>query len=304
MAKTEISTQPLRAAAVVAGITAAAAVVAAAARGPLSRSAPVDASSASAPVTALSFLLLGAGVVALTALGILVFRQRRRKNDPEDHASEPPEIPWIWKVVATLAPFALGAALILAAVTGAKKLPVARNLSGGFGGGLGGGLGLASGRAAPATGGRTGYVLPAWLPWTILAIVLVAILAGVAALVLRRGRAPAGAPEPAAAGEAVQAAIAALEAGADPRGAVIAAYAAMQRTLAAHGLVRSPSEAPREFLRRVLVANRAAEEDAGTLTGLFEEARFSTHPISERTRERALSALRSLELRPQIGGAR
>jgi hypothetical protein len=300
MAKTEISTQPLRAAAVVAGITAAAAVVAAAARGPLSRSAPVDASSASAPVTALSFLLLGAGVVALTALGILVFRQRRRKNDPEDHASEPPEIPWIWKVVATLAPFALGAALILAAVTGAKKLPVGRNLSGGFGGGFG----LASGRAAPATGGRTGYVLPAWLPWTILAIVLVAILAGVAALVLRRGRAPAGAPEPAAAGEAVQAAIAALEAGADPRGAVIAAYAAMQRTLAAHGLVRSPSEAPREFLRRVLVANRAAEEDAGTLTGLFEEARFSTHPISERTRERALSALRSLELRPQIGGAR
>jgi hypothetical protein len=300
MAKTEISTQPLRAAAVVAGITAAAAVVAAAARGPLSRSAPVDASSASAPVTALSFLLLGAGVVALTALGILVFRQRRRKNDPEDHASEPPEIPWIWKVVATLAPFALGAALILAAVTGAKKLPVGRNLSGGFGGGFG----LASGRAAPATGARTGYVLPAWLPWTILAIVLVAILAGVAALVLRRGRAPAGAPEPAAAGEAVQAAIAALEAGADPRGAVIAAYAAMQRTLAAHGLVRSPSEAPREFLRRVLVANRAAEEDAGTLTGLFEEARFSTHPISERTRERALSALRSLELRPQIGGAR
>ncbi len=300
MAKTESSTQPLRAAVVVAGITAAAAIVAAAARGPLSRSSPVDAASASAPVTALSFLLLGAGIVALTALGILVFRQRRRKDDPEDHASEPPEISWIWKVVAILAPLALGAALILAAVTGAKKLPVARNLGGGFGGGLG----LASGRAAPATGGRGGYVLPAWLPWTILAIVLVAILAGVAVLVLRRGRAPADAPEPAAAGEAVRAAIAALQADADPRGAVIAAYAAMQRTLATHGLVRSPSEAPREFLRRVLVADRAAEEDAGTLTGLFEEARFSTHPISERTRERALSALRSLELRPQIGGAR
>lgn len=299
MAKTESSTQPLRAAAVVAGITAAAAVVAAAARGPLSRSTPIDASSASAPVTALSSLLLGAGIVALTALAILIFRQRRRKDDPEDQ-SEPPEIHWIWKIVAILTPFALGAALILAAITGAKKLPVARNLSGG----LGGGLGVTSGRAAPPTGGRTGYVLPAWLPWTILAIVLVAILAGVAALVLRRGRAPTGAPEPAAAGEAVQAAIAALEAGADPRGAVIAAYAAMQRTLAAHGLVHLPSEAPREFLRRVLVANRAAEEDAGTLTGLFEEARFSTHPISERTRDRALSALRSLELRPEMAGAK
>ncbi len=299
MAKTESSTQPLRAAAVVAGITAAAAVVGAAARGPLSRSTPIDASSASAPVTALSFLLLGAGTVALTALGILIFRQRRRKNDPEDHASEPPEIAWIWKVVAILAPFALGAALILAAVTGSKKLPVGSDLGGGFGAGFGG----ASGRAAPATSGRTGYVLPAWLPWTILAIVLVAILAGVAVLVLRRRRAPADAPQPAAAGEAVKAAIAALQADADPRRAVIAAYAAMQRTLAAHGLVRSPSEAPREFLRRVLVANRAAEEDASTLTGLFEEARFSTHPIYESARQRALSALRSLERRPDVSAA-
>ena len=300
MVKTESSTQPLRAAPVVAGITAAAAVVAAAARGPLSRSSPVDAASASAPVTALSFLLLGAGIVALTALGILVFRQRRRKNDPEDHASEPPEIAWIWKVVTILAPFALGAALILAAVTGSKKLPIGPNLNGGFGGGFG----LASGRAAPANGRRTAYVLPAWLPWTILAIVLVAMLAGAAVLVLSRGRAPADAPEPAPAGEAVQTAIAALEADTDPRGAVIAAYAAMQRTLDAHGLVRSPSEAPREFLRRVLVANRAAEQHAGTLTVLFEEARFSTHPISERTRERALSALRSLQLPAQTGGSK
>ena len=157
MAKTESSTQPLRAAAVVAGITAAAAVVAAAARGPLSRSTPIDASSASAPVTALSFLLLGAGIVALTALGILVFRQRRRKNDPEDHASEPPEISGIWKVVAILAPFALGAALILAAVTGSKKLSVAPNLNGGFGGGW---RGIGARRAA---GRRTDRLRPASL---------------------------------------------------------------------------------------------------------------------------------------------
>ena len=131
------------------------------------------------------------------------------------------------------------------------------------------------------------------------------MLAGLAVLVLRRERDLADRPpEPGAAGEAVQAAIAALEADTDPRGAVIAAYAAMQRTLAAHGLVRSPSEAPREFLGRVLVASRAAEHDAGTLTGLFEEARFSTHPISERTRERALSALRSLRAPATDGGAK
>ena len=285
-----------RATATVAGITAAAAVVALAARTPLSRSTPIDAASASAPVTALFILLLGAGIVALAMLTILAFRQRHRKDDPEERSPEPPEIPWIWKVLATLAPFALGAALIVAAVTGSKGLSTAPDLSGGLGG--------ASRRAAPATGARTGFVLPAWLPWTILAIAVVAIAAGLTLLALRRNRDSAGAGEPTAAGEAVQAAIAALEADTDPRGAVIAAYAAMQRTLAAHGLRRLSSEAPREFLRRVLAANRGAERDATTLTGLFEEARFSTHPISERTRERALSALRSLERRPRMSGAR
>ena len=290
----------VRATAIVAGITAATAIVAIAARAPLSRSSPIDAASASAPVTALFILLLGAGTVALAMLMIIGFRQRRRKDDPDERWSEPPEIPWIWKVLATLAPLALGAALIVAAVTGSKKVGRAPDLSGG----LGGGLGEASGPAAPVTGARNGFVLPSWLPWTVLAIVLVAIAAGLILLALRRNRDLADGPEPGAADEAVQAAIAALEADTDPRGAVIAAYAAMQRTLAAHGLRRSPSEAPREFLGRVLVSSRAAERDATTLTGLFEEARFSTHPISERTRERALAALRSLERRPQVSGAR
>jgi hypothetical protein len=286
----------VRATAIVAGIAATTAIVAIAARAPLSRSSPIDGASASAPVTALFMLLLGAGIVALAMVMILGFRQRRRKHDPEKPVSEPPEIPWIWKVVATLGPVALGAALIVAAITGSKKVSVAPDLSGGFSG--------ASGQAAPATGARNGFVLPAWLPWTVLAIVLVAIAAGLTLLALRRNRDLADGPEPGAADEAVQAAIAALEAGTDPRGAVIAAYAAMQRTLAAHGLRRSPSEAPREFLGRVLVSSRPAERDATTLTGLFEEARFSTHPISERTRERALAALKSLERRPQVSGAR
>ncbi len=300
-AQAQGSTRAARATAIVAGITAAAATVALAARAPLSRSSPIDAASASAPVTALFILLLGAGIVALAMVMILALRQRRRKDDPDERLSEPPEIHWIWKVLATLAPLAVGAALIVAAVTGSKKVSGAAGLSGGFGGGFGGALE----QTAPATGAHNGFVLPAWLPWTILAILLVAVAAGVAALALRRDRdrGPADGSEPGAAGDAVQAAIVALEADTDPRGAVIAAYAAMQRTLAAHGLRRSPSEAPREFLRRVLVSRRASERDAATLTGLFEEARFSTHPISERTRERALAALRSLERRPRVSGA-
>jgi hypothetical protein len=93
----------------------------------------------------------------------------------------------------------------------------------------------------------------------------------------------------------VDAAIGALDAEADPRRAVIAAYRAMQQTLGEHGVARSPTEAPREYLQRVLTANQASEREAKTLTSLFEEARYSAHPIPERLREVALAALRSLQ---------
>jgi hypothetical protein len=84
---------------------------------------------------------------------------------------------------------------------------------------------------------------------------------------------------------------------------VIAAYVAMQQSLAVTGIARSPAEAPREYLQRVLVASSATEREARTLTGLFEEARFSTHPVSERVRELALSALSSLRAHLQTGSA-
>ncbi|MGB0091097.1 MAG: DUF4129 domain-containing protein, partial [Solirubrobacteraceae bacterium] len=101
----------------------------------------------------------------------------------------------------------------------------------------------------------------------------------------------------------VEAAIGALETATDPRGAVIAAYGAMERTLATHGVARSPAEAPREYLRRTRAASSATEREARTLTGLFEEARFSTHPIPERVRELASSALSCLRARLPGGGA-
>ena len=43
-----------------------------------------------------------------------------------------------------------------------------------------------------------------------------------------------------------------LRAEPDPRRAVIAAYARLERVLAAHGLPRKPAEAPLEYLGRML----------------------------------------------------
>ncbi|MGI8506049.1 MAG: DUF4129 domain-containing protein [Solirubrobacteraceae bacterium] len=276
------------------------AVIAMAARAPLAPSTPVNAASARAPVTALAVLLVGAGVVALGGLAIVMWPARRRRGDDEpEPVAERLQVHWIWKLLAILLTFALGAALVAAAVLGAKAVHRAPQL------GVGGGGGLARPPAAPGAprGAESGFVVPSWLPWTVLAIVVLAIGVGIGLLLRWLRPAVDGAPETTATRAAVQSAIAALGAATDPRAAVIAAYAAMERTLAAEGVARSPAEAPREYLQRVLVASSATEWEARTLTGLFEEARFSAHPIPERVRELALSALDSLRARLPMGGA-
>jgi hypothetical protein len=150
--------------------------------------------------------------------------------------------------------------------------------------------------AAPVSGHSTGsFELPSWLPWTVVGILAVSVVLLGGWLMLRRSSArcpePLGRPGTRA---AVEAAIEALDSDQDPRGAVIAAYAAMERTLSLHDLGRVASEAPREYLRRVLAASEAPTGQAAIVTGLFEEARFSTHPISEHARGRTLAALSAL----------
>jgi hypothetical protein len=77
----------------------------------------------------------------------------------------------------------------------------------------------------------------------------------------------------------------------DPRKAVIAAYARMERALGAHGMPREPSEAPHEYLARVLVELDASASSARRLTALFERAKFSPHLIDLAMKEEAIDAL-------------
>ena len=223
---------------------------------------------------------------------------RRRKDDPPEHEPTPIEVPWIWKVLATLLAVCAGGRAGRGRrdrlQTSAERAGVWEHAS------CPGGPDQLSGRTSGAT---TGFVVPSWLPWTLLGTVAVAVVAAVVVLWLRPPRPAVAPPEASAARAAVDAAIGALDAEADPRRAVIAAYAAMQRTLGEHGVARSSTEAPREYLQRVLVAGQANEREARTLTGLFEEARYSTHPIPERLREVALAALRSLRGRLRAEGA-
>jgi hypothetical protein len=122
-------------------------------------------------------------------------------------------------------------------------------------------------------------------------------LVGLAAFVALRGRRPPR-PGPFAPRDTVAAgardAAAAVAIPADPRAAVLAAYARMEAALGAAGLTRRASEAPREYLSRLEAALRGGRRPAARLTALFERARFSEHPVGEDVRADALDALREL----------
>jgi Domain of unknown function (DUF4129) len=85
-----------------------------------------------------------------------------------------------------------------------------------------------------------------------------------------------------------------LEREPDPRRAVIAAWARMERGLAAAGLPRHPAEAPFEYAGRVLETALARPSSVHRLTGLFERAKFSRHPVGQADRTEAIAALRTV----------
>jgi len=86
-----------------------------------------------------------------------------------------------------------------------------------------------------------------------------------------------------------------LRAEQDPRRAVIAAYARLERVLGAHGISRRPSDAPLEYLHRVLHDLPVGPEAVMRLTQLFAWAKFSAHEVEEGMKEEAIAALQALQ---------
>lgn len=81
----------------------------------------------------------------------------------------------------------------------------------------------------------------------------------------------------------------------DVRQAIIGAFAAMEVGLAGRGLTRQPTETAVEFVARVLRDAAAPAEPVRGLTNLFEEARYSAHPLDESHRGRALEQVREIQ---------
>jgi hypothetical protein len=87
----------------------------------------------------------------------------------------------------------------------------------------------------------------------------------------------------------------------DARAAIIACYVAMERSLADRGAARGAADTPDELLARVISAGIVRGAAARRLTGLFYEARFSTHPLGRAERDAASAALD--ELAAELGAS-
>ena len=85
-----------------------------------------------------------------------------------------------------------------------------------------------------------------------------------------------------------------LRAEADPRRAVIGAYARLERALAAYGVPRRPAEAPLEYLGRMLAEAEVGPVAVKRLTLLFERARFSQHEVDVVMKDEAIDALETV----------
>jgi Domain of unknown function (DUF4129) len=138
--------------------------------------------------------------------------------------------------------------------------------------------------------------------YALLALALLAVVIGCVIAVARRRQPPRppqadpllDAGQQSELGRAVESGQAALRAVDDARAAIIACYVAMERSLAAAGAPREAAETPDELLARAAADGIVHGQAAGTLTALFYEARFSSHPLPPARKQAALDALAAL----------
>jgi Domain of unknown function (DUF4129) len=144
-------------------------------------------------------------------------------------------------------------------------------------------------------------------PWPLLVLFAALTIAAIALTSYRRRR-PTVLRAPDSPADATAAPLAAaLAAGeralhddSDPRAAIIGCYAAMERSLADAGSPPRLADTPAEVLGRATASGLVRSAWAGTLTGLFRRARYSSHPMTEADRAAAIGAL--AQVQADLGG--
>lgn len=154
-------------------------------------------------------------------------------------------------------------------------------------------------RLIPAANGdpaQSGRYEPQFQAIPVLVVLALVGLGLTALLVARRARAqPPPLPDLSAGlAEVIDDTLDDLRAERDPRRAVIATYARLERVLAAYGVPRRASEAPEEYLGRVLADLDVPREAVSRLTALFARAKFSHHQVAAGMKDEAIRALETV----------
>jgi hypothetical protein len=225
----------------------------------------------------------GEGIAVVAFIVVLAMaRPARKKHDTE----EPPRPPFPWwaKTLAILAAIALMVTpfVVLFSKKSRKAVttlgPLAR-----------------PGVAPTGAAGRLASAHPSTL-WPVIAGMVIAVAVVVAMTVRSRRRRDANrsrGPSPRLARllDSLAAGQAALTSSADPRTAIIACYAAMERGFAAAGSAPADADTPAEVLARAAGAGIIRSSSPDVLTGLFRRARYSAEPMTSADSGAAASAL-------------
>jgi uncharacterized protein DUF4129 len=226
-------------------------------------------------------LLIIAYSIAIVGALVAMFRWRDRWLDPDSH--------WLRNFCAALVVMTVIAGIGSWAITHGHLRQRSLNL---FAQHAQDGQAQGNG----STGARPVPGRPAHVQWPLALAVGGLILFGGVWIAIRRSARPArgileaeGVEEDLA--RTIESSIDDLRRERDPRRAVIAAYANLERVLAAHGLPRGRAEVPYEYLARVLIALQVRERAVRALTELFEYAKFSPHEIDPAMKESAIESL-------------
>ncbi|HRA47061.1 MAG TPA: DUF4129 domain-containing protein, partial [Thermomicrobiales bacterium] len=236
-------------------------------------------------------LVIAFGVIAFIVTLWIIFHADEMEEEEKERYSEPNRLHWALQVLLIGTPIAMIAGLIYLMYTHRGKVqPVAQVPFGGLPG-----MNMTDATPAVASGPGPGLA-DYWLVLLGLAVLL--SLATIAIVIHMRHRQAETEPEPEAAAllaeevrDAVELSLDDLAAEADPRRAVLAAYANLESVLARHGFVRKPAETPQEFGRRITTTGALPTDAMLGMTRLFELARYSEHTILGTMKADAIAAL-------------
>lgn len=171
-----------------------------------------------------------------------------------------------------------------------------------------GGDGLIPGIQGPGgPGALEGRYEPEFVLWPVLLTLALCVVAVVAIVLERRARlgtTPEQLQPQEALADVLDETLDDLRSERDPRRAVIAAYARMERALAAAGMPRADAEAPEEYLARVVDGVDLSLGSAGRLTALFAWARFSVHDVQPEMKDDAIETLEGVRDELRAAAAR